>query len=67
MILRCDECLALTDVDALDAKPELTLRLRLIRLLRGQPFMLRYAGDRNYDFTRLECPKCYGEGYVPGP
>lgn len=60
---RCRKCNKPTDIDVLDAKPELTLWLRLIRLFKGQIFMLGYAADRGHDFTRLECPTCYGDGY----
>lgn len=59
----CAKCGELHDIAALDSKPKLTLRLRLIKRLHGQLYMLQYAGDRGYDFNRLECSKCYGPGY----
>jgi len=60
----CAKCGRVTGIDELDAKPSPTRLLRLVRLLRGQLFMLRYAADRGYDFDRLECRDCYGPGYV---
>lgn len=62
----CAECGWRLPLHLLDAKPTMTLWLRLVSLFRGQKFMLRYAADRGYDFDRLECRACYGDGYVEG-
>lgn len=61
---RCEECGVRYPLHCLDAKPTMTFWLRLVSLFRGQKFTLRYAADRGYDFDRLECRACYGDGYV---
>lgn len=63
---RCYTCHEVTPIDDLDAKPSPTLWLWLLALTIGQKRMLRYAADHGYDFDHLECPACYGPGYVKG-
>ena len=60
----CACCGVEFDIAHLDSKPTLTLWLRLIRLFRGQLYMLRYAADHGYDFDHFECEDCYGPGYA---
>lgn len=64
MMDRCDTCGKACDIDHLDSKPVMTLRLRAIRALFGQERMLEYASDRGYDFTVMECRECYGPGFI---
>lgn len=63
-LCRCDKCRRAFDIDDLDAKPRMDLRLFLIWLIDGQSRMLRYAADHGYDFTQLECRACYGIDYA---
>ncbi|MER9768925.1 hypothetical protein NKJ09_23005 [Mesorhizobium sp. M0189] len=59
----CACCHGTYGLDELDSKPTMTRWLRIIRLSRGQRFMLQYAADHGYDFDRLECKSCYGAGF----
>jgi hypothetical protein len=59
----CRRCGKICDVADLDSKPSLTLRLRVVRLLRGQVSMLQFAADRGHAFDWLECAPCYGPGF----
>lgn len=63
-IVHCDNCQRPVPFYQLDAKPPMTRWLRVLRLVRGQLFMLRYAADHGHDFDRLECRDCYGPGYI---
>ncbi|ELT50992.1 hypothetical protein D584_01323 [Brucella intermedia M86] len=60
----CAKCGKRYPLHMLDAKPTMTFWLHLVSLFRGQKFMLQYAADHGYDFGRLECRVCYGDGYV---
>lgn len=62
--LPCACCGKEVSIEKIDSKPTLTRWLRFLRLVRGQLFMLRYAGDHGYDFDRHECADCYGPGYA---
>lgn len=64
-LVPCDQCTLLTRIELLDSKPEMTLWLHIIRLLRGQRYMLGYAANHGYDFSVLECHTCYGSGWSP--
>jgi hypothetical protein len=52
---RCAACGAETPIHLLDAKPGPGI---------FTPAQLSEAADRGDDFSRLECAKCYGPGYV---
>lgn len=67
---KCDHCGTEWDIDLLDAKPDhlagpgswierLFPKIRIGRLL--------HAADTGFDFERLECCRCYGPGWLPGP
>jgi hypothetical protein len=64
---KCARCGADETLEKLDSKPRMTLWLRLLRLVRGQRFALRWAADHGHDFTELECGSCYGDGYEVSP
>ncbi len=66
MMLACQNCRKILPAHQVDAKPVLTPRLWLIRLFRGQKFMLQYAADRGHDFSEMFCRECYGDGFVLG-
>lgn len=60
----CDQCGTEHDINALDAKPVMTLWLCIVWLFIGQNRGLAYAGERGHDFDRYECRRCYGPGYA---
>jgi hypothetical protein len=66
MTISCQKCCKIFPANQIDAKPVLTPSLWLIRLFRGQKFMLQYAADRGHDFSEMFCRECYGPGFVKG-
>lgn len=63
MKMRCDSCRREFEPHELDAKPRLGPVLLIVRLFRGRAAMMDFAGDRGYDFNRMECRDCYGPGF----
>lgn len=61
----CYSCRTFTSLENLALKPSADWWLRIVRVFRGQCFMLSYAEKKHYPFDRLECEACFGPGYDP--
>lgn len=61
---RCHTCKRMHSLEILDGKPP-SAKFRLEAQRLGQFEALSRAADRGEDFSRLECPRDYGAGYLP--
>lgn len=62
--LTCDNCGIVEHIELIDAKPE-PVRGFWAKVKLWWAGSLAYGGNANGDWTRCECIRCYGPGWLP--